>query len=69
MRRLDDVLQLVVALHMQAKDHMQFIHKLVRAAAQGVDVVDHAINALHQLVDFRFIAEGGDRPDDLLLGF
>lgn len=71
MRRLDDVLlQLVIALHMQqAKDHMQFIHKLVRVAAQGVDVVDHAINALHQLADFRFIAEGGDRPDDLLLAF
>ena len=41
----------------------------MRVAAQGIDVVDHAINALHQLADFRFIAEGGDRPDDLLLAF
>jgi len=38
-------------------------------AAQGVDVIDHAINPLHQLADFRFIAEGGDRADHPILAF
>ena len=36
-------------------------------AAQGVDVVNHAINTLHQLADFRFITEGGDGADHPIL--
>ena len=39
---------------------MQFVHKLVRVGAQGIDVIHHAVDALHQLADFGFVAEGGD---------
>ena len=71
MCRLENVLfQLVVALNIQqAEYHMQFIHKLVGVGAQGIDVVNHAVQTLHQLADFRFITEGGDGADHPILTF
>ncbi|MNW13492.1 hypothetical protein D3C71_2114670 [compost metagenome] len=46
---------------------MQFVHKLVRLYAQCVGVVGHTAQALHQLADFGFIAEGGDGANHLAL--
>ncbi|MNL82914.1 hypothetical protein D3C87_2104210 [compost metagenome] len=47
---------------------MQLVHKLMRLYAQRVGVVCHAAQALHQLADLGFIAEGGDGADNLAFG-
>ena len=46
---------------------MKFIHKLVRMAAQGINVIHQAVHALHQLTDFGFITEGADGTNDAFI--
>ena len=46
---------------------MQLIHKFMRGRAQRIDIVNHTVQPLQQLADFRFITEGTDGADDSVL--
>ncbi|VFS43736.1 Uncharacterised protein [Enterobacter cancerogenus] len=48
---------------------MQLVHKLMGMGAQGVHVVHHAVDTLHELADLCFITERADRTDNPVLAF